>query len=137
MKTIGRKKKMNALYLGIDVLSLAFICARRSNNMHEMTDSGQKDCLSLHFLGWKVFIDERDIGRGDEKVFISTEKNIGYFVRQCIKVGNVGTFNRVFESLIAQKIFIFIIQDFKLFPGTKCDFVNYHMGYSKDFRDGI
>ena len=33
-----------------------------------MTAFGTKDCLSLPSVAWKFYKDERDIGKGDEKI---------------------------------------------------------------------
>ena len=70
MKTIGRKMTGMGSLFQKGCLKLVFIYAEYSKCMQEKTGFGIKDCSLLYFLRWKFFIDERVIGKGDEKVLI-------------------------------------------------------------------
>ena len=75
----------------MDVLSLAFIYARYSMNMEQITGFGMKNCLSLPSLGWKYYNTSRS--EEDEAIYSYTDKYMRHFVRQSIKGGKVGAFN--------------------------------------------
>ena len=60
-----------------------------------------KDCLSLHFLGWKFLMMKEMLGK-DEKSFTYNVRNIRHSVRRSIIGGEVETFNQGFESPIDQ-----------------------------------
>ena len=70
----------------------------------EMTGFGIKSCLYVHILGWKISNDEKYIGKSDDKIFIYSEKYTRHFVQESIKGGEVGAFNQIFESPMAQNI---------------------------------
>ena len=66
-------------YLRMDILSLAFICARYSMNMSSITGFGMKDCLSLPSLGWKHFMSSRSNATVDanvDDVNVNTNVNV-------------------------------------------------------------
>ena len=85
-------------YLRMDVLSSAFIYARHSEYMQEMTGFGREDCLSLHSSGGS-FLMAKNTGSGDERIYTQTDKFTRHFVHQSIKGGKVGAFNHLLDHL--------------------------------------
>ena len=80
-------------YLVSDVLCLAFIYARHSMEMQNMTGFGIKDCLTEASLGWKCF----GTYNKDREFYIFNDKYVRSFIRKSIKGGRCGAFNRYFE----------------------------------------
>ena len=135
MKILGKKAEhIWDPYMRKDVLGLAFLYATYNEYMQKMTGFGMKGCLSQHFMEWKLFNDQRNVGKGDEKIYSSIDKNLRYFVRQCIKGGKNGAFNKVFESPIVQNVFKIIKDEFKFFTNKLADKIAYYMKYSGELR---
>ena len=101
--------------------------------MPEMTKFGMKDCLSLPYLRWNFFNDERDTGKGDEVFSTYIDKYSRYFVRKSLKSGKVGTFIQIFESSIAEDIFRIIKKEFRLVTDEKYEIVHYYVNYIEIF----
>ena len=81
-------------YLISDVLCLAFIYARHSMEMQQMTGFGIKDCLTEARLGWKCF----GTYNKDGEFYTFNDKYVRDFIRKSIKGGRCGAFIRYFES---------------------------------------
>ena len=82
------------------MLCLAFINARHSMELQEMTGFGIKDCLTEASLGWKFF----GTYNKDREFYTFNDKYVRDFVRRSIKGGRVNAFNRYFESNQCQEI---------------------------------
>ena len=87
-------------YLISDVLCLAFIYARHSMEMQNMTGFGIKDCLTEATLGWKCF---RTYNK-DRDFYTFNDKYVRDFLRRSIKGGRCGAFIRYFESNQCEEI---------------------------------
>ena len=85
--------------LRLDVLSSAFIYARHSEYMQEMTGFGREDCLSQHSLGGNFFNGQKDPASGDERIYTQPDKFTRHFVHQSIEGGKVGAFKQLLDHL--------------------------------------
>ena len=97
-------------YLISDVLCLAFIYARHSMEMQEMSGFGIKDCLTEASLEWKCF----GIYNKDREIYTFNDKYVRDFIRKSIKGGRVGAYNRYFESSQCEKILSTIKKHLKI-----------------------
>ena len=67
---MGRKKRhLWDLCSRMGFSSLVFVEAIYSKYMQETTAFRMKENLSLHSQGWKLFNDERDIGKEDKNTY--------------------------------------------------------------------
>ena len=114
VKKFFGKRLVWDLYMKMDSLSAAFVYARFCKQMQDMTSFGKKNCLSRYSLAWKFFNDEKDIAKGDERIYTYADKHIGHLARQFVEGGKIGSFNRVFEAPLAQKMRN-IKEEFELF----------------------
>ena len=74
-------------------------------NMQTITGFEMKDCLLLPSLGRKYFNSKRDQQDLYEPIYFYTDKYMRHFVRQSIKGGKVGAFDKIYESEVSDKIF--------------------------------
>ena len=115
MKTLGKKNDTNGILFEKKCKDFDIAYAGWNNYKHENGGFRVEDCLSLHYFGWKLFDDERDIGKGDEMISTNTDKDIKHFVRQSCEGGEVGSSNQFFESPLAEIILQSIEKQFNLF----------------------
>ena len=87
-------------YLISDVLCVAFIYAKHSMEMQQMTGFGIKDCLTEASLGWKCF----GTYNKDREFYTFNDKYVRSFIRKSIKGGRCGSFIRYFESNQCEEI---------------------------------
>ena len=76
------------------MLRLAFIYARHSMEMQNMSGFGFKGCLTEAPLGWKCF----GTYNKDRNFYNFNDEYVRNFVRKSIKGGKVAAFIRYFES---------------------------------------
>ena len=115
--------------------SLAFIYARYSMNMEQITGFGMKNCLSHYLaLGWKYYNSKRR--EDDEPIYSYTDKYMRHFVRISIKGGKVGAFNQYYESNISDKIFKTISEELNV-KGTKYEIIEKYVKYIKNIKSTI
>ena len=81
-------------YFISDVLCIAFIYARHSMEMQNMTGFSIKDCLTEASLGWKCF----GTYNKDREFYTFNNKFVRDFMQKSIKGGRVVALNRYFES---------------------------------------
>ena len=86
-------------YLRSDMLCWAFIYARRSMAMQNMSGFGITDCLTEASLGWKCL----GTYTKDREFYTFNDKYVTDFVRKSIKDGRVAAFNRYLESNQCEK----------------------------------
>ena len=92
------------------MLCLAFIYARHSMEMQNMSGFGIKDCLTEASLGWKCF----GTYHKDREISTFNDKYVRDFVRIPIKGGRVAGLNRYFESNQFEEILITIKKPLKI-----------------------
>ena len=87
-------------YLISDVLCLAFIYARHSMEMQQITGFGIKDCLTEASLGWKCF----GTYNKDREFYTFNDRYVRNFIRKSTKGGRCGAFIRYFDSNQCEEI---------------------------------
>ena len=87
-------------YFKLDVLCLAFIYARHSMEMQNLSGFGIEDCLTQASLGWKCF----GTYNKDRDFYPFNDNFVKGFIRKSIKGGRVAALNRYFESNQCEEI---------------------------------
>ena len=96
-------------YLGKDVLFTAFVFARYSKRMEEITGFGMENNVTLLSLGWKCYKSLRD--ESDESIYTYEDKYIRWFVRQRIKGDRCTIFGDYYQSKLAYNVFRAILEE--------------------------
>ena len=131
IQILGKIKKDEWLdYVKIDVLCTAFIYARYSKAMEEITRFSMKDCLSLPGLGWKKITNLRT--EEDEPKYTYNGKHMRWFVRQSIKGSRVCAFNQYYKSKICDGILKIISKELNV-KGNIYDIIEAYLEYENKY----
>ena len=118
-------------YLISDVLCLAFIYARHSMEMQKMSGFGIKDCLTEASLGWKCFGKYNK----NKEFYTFNDKYVRSFIRNSIKGGRCGAFNRYFESNQFDGIMSTIKKHLKINDNEISNIIDEYLKYNNTKRD--
>ena len=118
-------------YLISDVLCLAFIYARHSMEMQKMSGFGIKDCLTEASLRWKCF------GKYNKfkEFYTFNDKYVRSFIRNSLKGGKCGAFNKYFESNQFDEIMSTIKKHLKINDNEIANIIDESLKYINTKRD--
>ena len=117
-------------YLISDVLCLAFIYARNSIEMQQMTGFGIKDCLTEASLGWKCF----GTYNKDREFYTFNDKYVRDFIRKSIKGDRCGAYIRYFESRQFDEIMTTIKKHLKINDDEISNIIDTYLKYINNKR---
>ena len=112
-------------YLISDVLCLAFIYARHSMEMQNMTGFGIKDCLTEASLGWKCF----GTYNKDREFYTFNDKYVRSFIRKSIKGGRCASLIRYSESNQCENILNIIKKHLKINDNEISNIIDEYLKY--------